>query len=210
MLAPMRFVVCAAAVAVSATAVAQPALSPPGETPPITAAPEQPRSKAPELDSATITGQFLLGGLLGITGAVVGGYLTYSLACGNNDCSDGAVAAVLIGGYASASLGIAGGTYLVGNNANAEGSFGAAYGGALIGGFAGFAGAAIVDKTLGYNHDGAKALLETAAVTGGWIGGSLVGYYLTRHWKPGAEMASVRPTFHADSHGIAFGIGAAF
>jgi hypothetical protein len=32
---------------------------------------------------------------------------------------------------------------------------------------------------------------------------------MTRHWKP-AAFAAVRPTLRADSHGMAFGIGAAF
>lgn len=207
----MRLVVLAAVVASGTSAAAQPALAPPGETPPIapTSEPAMPRT-APELDGSTITGQVLLGGVLGLGGGIAGGYLTYSLACGTHDCSDGAIAAVLIGAYASASFGIAGATYLVGNNATAEGSFGAAFGGALLGGFAGIAGAAIVDKTLGYNHDSARAFLETTAVAGGWIGGSLVGYYLTRHWKPSAQLAGLRPTFRADAQGMAFGIGAAF
>ena len=202
----MRLVASAVVVAVSSAASAQPALSPPGETPPIT---PSTRSKGPDLDNGTITGQVLLGGVLGLGGMLAGGYLTYSLACTSNDCSDGAIAAVLIGGYAGGSLGIAAGTHLVGNNATAEGSFGAAFGGALLGGVAGFGAAAIVDKTLGYSHDDARALLETTAVVGGWIGGSLVGYYMTRHWKTSA-LADVRPTVRADSHGMAFGIGASF
>ena len=205
----MRLVVLAVVVAVGSPVMAQPALAPPGETPPI-AQPETPRAAAPALDSTTVTGQFLLAGVLGLGAGIAGGYVTFSLACGNNDCSDGATAAVLISAYASASFGIAGGTYLVGNNATAEGSFGAAYGGALVGGLAGFAGAAIVDKTLGYDHGDAKPLLETTAVAGGWIGGSLVGYYLTRHWKPASALASVRPILRADARGMAFGIGAAF
>jgi len=202
----MRFAVSVVVLAIGSTAAAQPALSPPGETPPI----ETPRPSAPALDSSTITGQILLGGVLGFGAGIAGGYVTYSLACGDHDCSGGGAAAVLIGAYASASLGIAGGTILVGNNGSAEGSFGAAYGGALLGGLAGIAGAAIVDKTLGYGHDDAKPLLETTAVVGGWIGGSLVGYYLTRHWKASSELANLRPTFRADSHGMAFGVGAAF
>lgn len=209
----MRLVACVVVVAISslgsATASAQPALSPPGETPPITTGDlAAPRTDAPDLDSGTITGQVLLGGVLGLGGMLAGGYLTYSLVCTSNDCSDGAIAAVLIGSYASASLGIAGGAYLVGNNDKAEGSFGAAFGGALLGGVAGIGAAAVVDKTLGYNHDDARALLETTAVVGGWIGGSLVGYYMTRHWK--TSLADVRPTLRADSHGMAFGIGASF
>jgi hypothetical protein len=202
----MRLVACAVVVVSSSLAGAQPApsLSPPGETPLIS-----PPTKAPELDGGTITGQVLLGGVLGLGGMLAGGYLTYSLACTSDDCSDGAIAAVLIGGYASASLGIAGGAYLVGNNATAEGSFGAAFGGALLGGVAGFGAAAIVDKMFGYDHEDARALLETTAVVGGWIGGSLVGYYMTRHWKT-SGLADVRPTFRADSHGMAFGMGASF
>jgi hypothetical protein len=210
----MRLVASAVVVAVSSMGLpagAQPALSPPGETPPITPEPTPSASRGPELDNGTITGQILLGGVLGLGGMLAGGYLTYSLACTSNDCSDGAIAAVLIGGYASASLGIAGGAYLVGNNEKAEGSFGAAFGGALVGGVAGFGAAAIVDKItgLGYDHEDARALLETTAVVGGWIGGSLVGYYMTRHWKTSA-LADVRPTLRADSHGMAFGIGASF
>lgn len=205
----MRLAVLAAVVAIGASSAAgQPALSPPGETPP--SEPATPRTTGPELDGSTITGQVLLGGVLGLGGAIAGGYVTYGLACGTRDCSDGAIAAVLVGAYASASLGIAGATYLVGNNARAEGSFGAAFGGALLGGFAGIAGAAIVDKTLQANHDSARAFLETTAVAGGWIGGSLVGYYLTRHWKPSAQLAGLHPTFHADAQGMAFGLGASF
>jgi hypothetical protein len=209
----MRLVVCAVVVLAisSSTAGAQPALSPPGETPPTAPSPDfaAPRSTAPDLDSGTIAGQVLLGGLFGLGGVLAGGYLTYSLACTSNDCSDGAIAAVLIGGYASGSLGIAGAAYLAGNNDKAEGSFGAAFGGALLGGVAGFGAAAIVDKTLGYGHDDARALLETGAVVGGWIGGSLVGYYMTRHWKTSA-LADVHPTLRADSRGMALGIGATF
>ena len=206
----MRLAALAVVVAMGSVAGAQPALSPPGETPPITPAQsDSPRTSAPDLDSGTIVGQAVLGGVLGLGGMLAGGYLTYSLACTGNDCSDGALAAVLIGGYASASLGIAGGTWLVGNNDKAEGSFGAAFGGALLGGLAGIGAAAIVDKTLGYNHDDAKPWLETGAVLGGWIGGSLVGYYMTRHWKA-SGLENVRPTFRADSHGMALGLGASF
>ena len=193
--------------AIAGSASAQPALSPPGETPAIAAA-QTPAG--PELDRSTLTGQVLLGGVLGLGGGIAGGYLSYSLACGSRNCSDGAIAAVLVGAYASASFGIAGGTYLVGNSARAEGSFGAAFGGALVGGVAGLAGAAIVDQVLGYDHPAAKAWLGAAAIAGGWIGGSLVGYYLTRHWKPSSELARVRPTFHAGAGGVACGIGAAF
>ena len=208
----MRLVAVAVVVASGATAAAQPALTPPGETPPVAPAtePAAPRTSGPELESSTITGQILLGGVLGLGGGIAGGYLTYSLACGTRDCSDGAIAAVLIGAYASASFGIAGATYLVGNSATAEGSFGAAFGGALLGGFAGFAGAAIVDKTFGSDHDSARALLETTAVAGGWIGGSLVGYYMTRHWKASAQLAGLHPTFRADAQGMALGVGGSF
>jgi len=212
----MRLVVCAVALAISSKAWAEPALSPPGETPPTTTpttandlAPARPG--APELDGSTITGQFLLSGVLGLGGVLAGGFVSYSLLCANDNCNhdDGAVAAVLVAGYAGGSLGIAAGTYLVGNNATAEGSFGAAFGGALLGGLAGFGAAAIVDKTLGYGHDDAKPLLETGAVLGGWIGGSLVGYYLTRHWKTPA-LEGVRPMMSANARGMTFGVGAAF
>jgi hypothetical protein len=207
----MRLVACAVVLAMSSAASSQPALSPPGETPPITPATDvaSPRAGAPELDSGTITGQVLLSGVFGLGGLLAGGYLGFAM-CGAQSCNtDAGAAGVIIGAYAGGSLGIAGGTYLVGNSDKAEGSFGAAFGGALLGGVAGIGAAAIVDKTLGYNHDDARALLETTAVVGGWIGGSLVGYYMTRHWKP-AAFADVRPTLRADSHGMAFGIGAAF
>src|SRR3569832_272084 len=122
----------------------------------------------------------------------------------------GAIAAVLIGAHASASFGIAGATYLVGNSATAEGSFGAAFGGALLGGFAGFAGAAIVDKTFGSDHDSTRTKHKTTTVAGGWIGGSLVGYYMTRHWKASAQLAGLHPTFRADAQGRALGVGGSF
>jgi hypothetical protein len=208
----MRLVACAAVVAMLSTSTVW--AEPPGETPPTVAVPGDtaaPRPGSPELDSGTITGQFLLSGVFGLGGALAAGFLSYSLLCANDDCGndDGAIAGVLIAGYAGGSLGIAGGTYLVGNDATAEGSFGAAFGGALLGGVAGIGAAAIVDKTLGYDHDDARALLETSAVLGGWIGGSLVGYYLTRHWKTPA-LDNVRPMLRADSRGMSFGFGAAF
>jgi len=202
----MRLVASAVVVALGSTAMAQPALSPPGETPPI----ETPRRGAPPLDSGTVTGQVLLAGVLGVGGALAGGYLGFAMVGANTNSDNGAVVPIILGLYLGGSLGVAGGTYLVGNNATAEGSFGAAYGGALLGGLAGIAGAAIVDKALGYGHDDAKPLLETTAVVGGWIGGSLVGYYLTRHSKASSELASLHPTFRADSHGMALGVGATF
>ncbi|MEP6866760.1 MAG: hypothetical protein ABJE66_39475 [Deltaproteobacteria bacterium] len=205
----MRLVACMVAITSlgSSLAGAQPALSlsPPGATLPIA-----PRSTAPDIDSSTVTGQVLLGGVLGLGGLLAGGYLVF-MACGTQNCSneDGTVVPVIIGAYAGGSLGIATGAYLVGNNATAEGSFGAAFGGALLGGGAGFGAAAIVDKMFGHDHEDASELLETTAVLGGWIGGSLVGYYMTRHCKP-SGLADVRPTLRADSHGMAFGIGASF
>jgi hypothetical protein len=210
----MRLVACVVVVTVSSAAAAQPALLPPGETPPITPSTisgdlAAPRSTAPELDGGTITGQVLLSGVFGLGGLLAGGYLGFAM-CGVQSCNtDAGSAGIIIGAYAGGSLGIAGGAYLVGNNSTAEGSFGAAFGGALLGGVAGIGAAAIVDKMLGYNHDDARALVETTAVVGGWISGSLVGYYMTRHWKP-SGLADLRPTLRADSHGMAFGIGASF
>ena len=206
MLGVMRLVACAVVLAISSTVWAEP----PGETPP-TLPRDRPASRpgSPDLDSSTITGQVLLSSVFGLGGVLAGGYLGFAM-CGAQSCNtDAGAAGVIIGAYAGGSLGIAGGTYLVGNNATAEGSFGAAFGGALVGGVAGFGAAAIVDKTLGYNHPDSKALLETGAMVGGWIGGSLVGYYLTRHWKTPA-LERVRPMLSANARGMTFGVGTAF
>jgi hypothetical protein len=171
--------------------------------------PAPPRADPP-IEASTVTGQVLLGGLFGLGGIFVGAYAGVGLACGSHDCSnDDAVVPAIMMAYTGGSLGIAAGEYLAGNSARAEGSFGWTFGGAMLGGLVGIAGAAMIDNTLDYTHRDARDTLEMVSIIGGWVGGGLVGYYETRHWKT-AALHAVTPTVQADGRGVAFGVGGRF
>jgi hypothetical protein len=171
--------------------------------------PATPRADPP-VDGGTVTTQILLGGVMGAGGAVLGALAGVGIACGSHDCeSDGDVIPALIIAYTGGSLGIAAGEYVAGNHGRAEGSFGWTFGGAMVGGFVGIAGAAMIDNSLDYTHRDARDTLEAVSIIGGWLGGGLVGYYETRHWKTTA-LHAVMPTMQASGRGVSFGVGAQF
>ena len=170
--------------------------------------PAAPRSDPP-IEGSTVTGQVLLGGLFGLGGIFVGAYAGVGIACGSHSCNDEDIVPAIMLAYTGGSLGIAAGEYLVGNNAQTEASFGWTFGGAMLGGLVGIAGAAMIDKTLDYNHRDARDTLEAVSMIGGWLGGGLVGYYETRHWKTTA-LHAVTPVVQADGRGVAFAVGGRF
>ena len=162
------------------------------------------------VDGGVLAGQLALGGLFGVSGAVLGGYVGYKVACGD-DCGDGDVAPALMivgSGMIAGSFAMAAGMKLVGDDGKTEGSYLGTTGGALLGGLAGFIAVAEIENN---NHDGSdNAALDLTILGASWLAGGVAGYYATRSWK---EPSSVKltPLVAPQAHGgMTFGVAATF
>jgi len=133
------------------------------------ALPERPTGRPP-LSAGRVVGELVVGGLAGIGGAYVGGYIGLAT-CTDHSGEFACLGNVLIGGYVGGVVAMSLGVYAIGSAGDETGSFGATLGGAALGSLAGIAVAA------GGNDDGAAVI----GLIGMPIAGALLGFNLSRH-----------------------------
>jgi hypothetical protein len=170
----------------------------------------QPDESMP-LDPGVMGGQVAIGGLLGLAGAVTGGYLGYGAIC-RNDCDDegdDAVFPILGGAVIGGSLMMALGIKLVGDDDKTEGSYLGAVGGSMLGGLVGSVVAVKILENTDSGDDG-RAAGAFAVLGVSWLAGGMAGYYATRSWKVPATL-HLAPIVAPQTHGgMTFGIGGSF
>lgn len=132
---------------------------------------EPARSGTPPVSGAMLAGEFLLGGLFTVGGAIGGAYLGASL---DSDCSDECYGGIILGAFLGGTVMAAVGVNLVGDSGEADGSLGLAIGGAMLGGFLGIA--AVADS----NSDEGSLFVLIAAPTLG----AMLGHNIHRTYKP--------------------------
>lgn len=143
---------------------------------------QKPRDNMPPLDSEKVTKEFLLGGLLGLSGAAFMGYSgeTLDLIILDNQ-SDVIGLGPFVGASAGYIIGAATGVYVIGDTGNETGSFLASILGATagIGTFLGLLRAMdIIGVEMKYAEDiGQLALLVAPSL------GATIGFNLTRRYR---------------------------
>jgi len=131
------------------------------------------REGTPPLEGSSLVGQFLLGGLFTIGGAVGGGYLGGALE-NNNGCSDECWGGILLGGFLGGTVMAAVGVNLAGDSDTVDGSLGLAIGGSMLGGLVGIG--AIANGNMG---EGGLVVLIVAPTVG-----AMLGFNIHRIYKP--------------------------
>jgi len=168
-----------------------PALAPPGLTAQVVELPPPTLRIKPAVSSERLAGELGVGLVAGgagvFLGAIGGAALGYGIECGGGCSGEFAgLGGIIIGGglgaYVLGSVAIGLGVHAIGTIGDVEGSRGAAIGGAFLGAAVGGLGAAVIEATKG--HDGASSqgldVLATVVFVGGWVGGSVIGFNLTR------------------------------
>lgn len=123
------------------------------------------------MSGTVLVGEFLLGGLFTLGGAISGAYLGAKL---ETDCSDECFGGIIVGGFLGGTIMAAVGVNLAGDSREVDGSLGLAIGGAMLGGFLGIA--AISD---GQGGDASVLILLAAPTLG-----AMLGHNLHRTYKP--------------------------
>jgi hypothetical protein len=146
--------------------------------PPSTVAPqpkEPPRAApsrgTPPLSAGRLLGELMIGGLAGIGGAYVGGYIGYAT-CTDHSGEWACVGNVVIGGYLGGIVAMSAGVYAVGSLDDQAGSYGSTLGGALLGSLVGIGIAAA-------GEDEGAAIVGLIAMP---IGGAIIGFNASRHY----------------------------
>jgi len=135
-------------------------------------------SGSPKLSGGRLTGEFFLGGLFSLGGALGGGYIGYLIDSGGDSCADcdedfDGLGGALIGGSIGLVLGASAGVALAGSDDTEDYSFGATLGGATVGGLVGIAIAAA-----GEGEDFVIPLIVGPTL------GAMIGFNLSRSFKP--------------------------
>jgi len=131
------------------------------------------RTGTPPVDGNALAGEFLLGGLFTIGGAVSGAFIGSALE-NNGGCSDECWGGILLGGFLGGTVMAAVGVNLAGDSDTVDGSLGLAIGGSMLGGLLGIG--AISNGNMG---EGGLIVLIVAPTVG-----AMLGFNLHRVYKP--------------------------
>ncbi len=149
--------------------------APPGYSPDVDEEPSgaylPARSGTPPIDGSILVGELLVGGLFTLGGGIGGAYLGYAL---TEDGDDEGIGGLILGAFLGGTLMAAVGVNLIGDTAEADGSFGLAFGGAVVGGFVGIAALENSDS-----EGGALLTLVVAPTIG-----AMLGHTLLRRYRP--------------------------
>ena len=170
---------------------------PPPVTPLETHKVAHPRTGKPPLSAGRIIGEVLGGAAAATGGAFVGGLIGYSVACTNACSTSTNETGIGIGALMGGTLALGVGVWAVGDGDGQTGSVGAAVGGGVAGLLAGTLLAALTsDLIQGTSYNSTTRTvgetLEVVFVLGGPIGGSLLGFNLTRRYVSGGVGSLVR------------------
>ena len=169
--------------------------------PPSTVAPrvEPPRAApsrgTPPLSAGRLLGEIMVGGLAGIGGAYLGGYIGYAT-CTDHSGEWACVGNVVIGGYLGGIVAMSAGVYAVGSLDDQGGSYGSTLGGALLGSLAGIGIAAV-------GEDEGPTIVGLIAMP---IAGAIIGFNASRHY----DKLSVGVTPTASGSGSVLVVGGRF
>jgi len=152
----------------------------------------QRREGTPPLSGGQLVGQFIVGGLFTLGGAVGGAFL----GAGTGNCDDDCFGGIIVGGFIGGTVMAAVGVNLVGDTDEVEGSFGVAVAGSML---TTLVSIGFISKAEFDDETAPLLLLMSAPAVG-----AMIGFNLSREYK------DIRVSVHPTPAKIGTGVGLAF